>query len=208
MNNKKYTIGYLDEEELWQAQASAKLSSNYNVEIIEVPIPISEIWNQVVDRNLDALIVDYRLFGSGVVAYDGNAVVAEIMKHNEHFPMFIITSYEDDAIKKGDNVLIIKNKDIFTDDNLFEKFSGQLDAIIRVYNEKVKQAKDTIFQINGKQNNGEALSNDEKEKVFKAELFLSEIDKDNSLPSHMFSVGQSQQLQEMIELTQELLGKL
>lgn len=208
MNELKYNIGYLDEEELWQAQAINRFGVEFNVKLIEVPIALSEIWPFIVENELDALIVDFRLFESGEVTFDGAQVVSEIMKHNEHFPMFIMTSYENNAVEQSENVLIIRGKDVLTDDELFEKFVQVLKTYISSYKSKVEKAKATLLEIEQKILAGEETTPSDDEARFRAELFISEIEKDNSMPLNFNSVGHSQQMKEILDMTKTLIEKI
>lgn len=208
MDEFKYNIGYLDEEELWQAQAIKKFGREFNVKLIEVPIALSEIWPFIVENELDAVIVDFRLFESGKVTYDGAQVVSEIMKHNEHFPMFIMTSYENNAVEQSENILIIRGKDALTDDELFEKFVLVLKRTISSYRKKVEEAKATLLEIEQKILAGQETTPSDDVARFKAELLLSEIDKDNSMPMNFNAMGHSHQMKEMLEMTKALVEKL
>lgn len=207
---KKYNIGYLDEEELWQAMAVARFSTEFNVTVVDFPITLDRIWPFIVGKNLDAMIVDFRLYGSGQVSYDGADVVSEIMKHNAHFPIFIMTSYEEDAIEHSENVLIVNGKDVISDqDNAaFDRFTLILKNVIRTYKDKVADAKAKILEIKRKVEAGEILSPADDEALFRAELFLNEIDKDNSLPSNLTSIGYSNQLKELIDKTDSLIKSI
>lgn len=208
MNEFKYNIGYLDEEELWQAQAIRRFGKEFNIKLIEVPIALSGIWPFIVDHELDALIVDFRLFESGKVTYDGAQVVSEIIKHNEHFPMFIMTSYENNAVEQSENVLIIRGKDVLTNDELFEKFTLVLKTSISSYRKKIEKAKTTLLEIEQKILAGEETTPSDDVARFRAELFLSEIDKDNAMPINFNSMGHSQQMKEMLDMTKNLVEKL
>ncbi|MFV0403904.1 MAG: hypothetical protein ACK5KV_08135 [Bacteroides graminisolvens] len=208
MNDFKYNIGYLDEEELWQAQAMQRFGTEFNVKLIEIPISLSDIWTFIVDNELDAMIVDFRLFESGQVTYDGAQVISEIIKHNEHFPMFIMTSYENNAVEQSENVLIIRGKDVLTDDELFEKFSQVLKASISSYRKKVEKAKTDLLEIAQKIRTGGQTTPADDAIRFNAELFLSQINKDNSMPMNLNSMGHSQQMEKMLDMTKDLLKKL
>lgn len=208
MSEKKYNIGYIDEDEICQATARQKLSADFNVVLIDVPFKLEDIWEFVLDNELDALIVDFRLFESGQVPYDGTQVVSEVKKHNEHFPMFIMTSYENDAVEKSDNVLIIRGKEILRDREQLDKFVVVLKASINSYKKKVESAKMTILNIEDKLSKGEILTAAEDAERFKAQLFLIETDKDESFPKNLASLGYSSQLKNVLDKTDELLEKL
>ncbi len=207
----KYNIGYLDEEELWQAIAINKLGSEFNVTVVDFPISLDKIWQFIIDNYIDAIIVDFRLYGSGQVSYTGADVVSEIMKHNKYFHIFIMTAFEKDAIDKSENVLIINGKGVLSEDkgkDALDNFILVLKHVIKSYKDRMENAKATILELHRKSLSGQTLSPEEDEALFHAELFLNETDKDNALPSNLNSIGYSCQLKEIIRKTDNLISEL
>jgi hypothetical protein len=210
MEEVKYKIGYLDEEENWKALVRSKLKDDFCLDLIDIPIALDEIWPYITDNALDALIVDFRLYESGKVSYDGGKVVQEIMKHNTHFPIFIITSYEENALADCENVLIIHGKELFTDgyDSQLNTFKIRLKSVIRIYKAKVEESKKILLELGKKERKNVAITSEDDANRFNAELFLSEIDKDDATPPNLYSIGYSTQLREMLSTAKEIVEKL
>lgn len=204
MTDFKYKIGYLDEDEIWMALVRNKLSPEFDVNLIEIPIALEEIWDYVVEKALDALVVDFQLFDSGKVSYDGNDVVKTITAHNQHFPIIVLTAHENRALDELDNVLIIKGKKVINDAVELPGFVKMLKALINSYKSKLADSQQTILDLQGK----DALTVEEESKLFKAQLFLAETNKDDTISPNQFSIGYSKQLQGLLDTANSLLNEL
>ena len=207
-NNNMFTIGYLDEEEQWKLVFRSSLKSDFNIVLLDLPENVSDIWQIVEQESLDALIVDFRLFESGKVIYNGNDVVKEVRCHNLHLPMFVITSYEDNAIELCEDVFIVRSKNMLTDPQELSIFKKMLSRAINTYNNQISEANATILEINCKLEKGETLSTDEEEKRFRAERFLSELNIPDSFDSNMLTSAYSSQLQSLIDAANKIVDSI
>jgi DNA-binding NtrC family response regulator len=207
-NNKMFTIGYLDEEEQWKLMFRNSLKSDFNIVLLDLPEKVSDIWQIVEKEKLDALIVDFRLFESGKVTYNGNDVVKDIRSHNLHLPMFVITSYEDNAIELCEDVFIVRGKDMLTDTQKISLFKKMLSRAINTYNHQIIEANETVLEINRKLEKGMSLSAEEEEKRFRAERFLAELNIPDSFDSNMLTSAYSSQLQSLIDAANKIVDSI
>ena len=207
-NNNMFTIGYLDEEEQWKLTVRSSLKSDFNIVLLDLPEKTSEIWRIVEEENLDALIVDFRLYESGIVTYNGNDVVKDIRNHNLHLPMFVITSYEDNAIELCEDVFIVRDKEMLTDTQKLSLFKKMLSRAINTYNHQILEANETILELNRKLEKGISLSVEEEEKRFRAERFLAELNIPDSFDSNMLTSAYSSQLQSLIDAANKIVDSI
>ncbi|MEW9924219.1 hypothetical protein AB2T63_03765 [Clostridium butyricum] len=63
---------------------------------IEIKEDINEMLNNVVEHNLDCVIVDYKLSSYTVANYTGIEFAQTLEERVYDFPIFVLTSYEDD----------------------------------------------------------------------------------------------------------------
>lgn len=204
MLNVKFKIGYLDEDEIWMALVRNKLSSEFDICLIDIPITLEGIWEVILDKELDALIVDFQLFDSGKVAFDGNDVVQTITAHNQHFPIIVLTAHENRALDELENVLIIKNKKIINDVEELPNFIKMLNAMIHSYKTKLSDSQQIILELQKKN----CLTELEESRLFNAQRFLAETNKDDTVSTHQFSIGYSKQLQSLLDTANNLLKEL
>lgn len=198
-------VVYIDEETGWQSTAHAALSENYEIVIPEkLPCDISDIWELI--RDTQVAIIDYRLNGDNIVSYTGDDVAREIHKHNKHFPIFIITSFEDNAIQECREVQSIRGKEMFTTPEYLEKLNHMIDSAVSIYDNKKASCEECIRMCQEKIAKGDPLTVVEEADRFDAELYLSELDLDSSARANLISIGTSKELEEMLELARSIVS--
>ena len=199
-------IAYIDEEAGWQSIAYSALSDKYEMLIPEgMPQNISEIWAEVQETQI--AIIDYRLNGNGLVAYTGDDVAREIHKHNKHFPVIIITSFEDNAIQESTEVQVIRGKDMLTSPEMIQRLSYMIDSAVSSYDRRKKESEECILRCQEKVATGTLLTRDEESDRFNAELYISELDLDSSLRQNLiFSPGTLKSLEEMLTLARQIVN--
>ena len=154
-------IVYLDEEAGWQSTVYAVLSSKYEVHIPEsLPHDVSQIWDEICDSQL--AIVDFRLNGDGKLSYTGDDVAREIHKHNKHMPIFIITSFEDNAIQECTEIQFIRGKELFTDPKQESKLFNMIDSAVSIYERRKADCENYIAYCQEKFAKGEPLTTKEE----------------------------------------------
>lgn len=198
-------VVYIDEETGWQSTVHAALSGKYEIEIPEdLPSEVSNIWELI--RDSQVAIIDYRLNGDNLVSYTGDDVAREIHKHNKHFPIFIITSYEDNAIQECTEVQSIRGKEIFTTPESLIKLNHMIDSAVSIYDKKKASCEECIRMCQEKIAKGEILTAAEEADRFDSELYLSELDLDSSARANLISTGTSKDLEEMLALARSIVS--
>ena len=198
-------IVYLDEEAGWQSTVYAVLSSKYEVHIPEsLPHDVSQIWDEICDSQL--AIVDFRLNGDGKLSYTGDDVAREIHKHNKHMPIFIITSFEDNAIQECTEIQFIRGKELFTDPKQESKLFNMIDSAVSIYERRKADCEYYIAYCQEKFAKGEPLTTKEEADKFDAELYISELDLDSSARSNLITTSSSKELEELLSLARTIVA--
>lgn len=201
MEKTNFIIGYLDEEKRWQLTVKDRLTSDFfTISILDLPSTPEQIWGIVLEKKLDALIVDFCLLESGKVNYTGNDIIQAIQQHNRHFPLFIMTSYEHAAFSQCEDVLIIRDKGMFQNDKDLNRFMLTLKRCLDAYYKKENSFRQRLLELN----NMDTLTQLQKEEKFEIELYLSELDLDNSLPLNLLPSGFGESLEDMLKLIKEI----
>ncbi|MCR5036631.1 MAG: hypothetical protein K6A73_04845 [Bacteroidales bacterium] len=204
MDKRNYIVGFLDEEEQWRLTARSGLLPDFKVVVLDLVKTPDQIWDVVREKKLDALIVDFRLFESGEVTYNGNDIIQEVQRHNLHFPLFIMTSYENDAFSHCEDVLIIRDKSMFQNEGELARFKQTLKGHIDSYYKKEEVCRKRLLELNKM----ETLTQPLKEEKYKIELYLSELDLDNSLGLNLLSSGYTESMEEILNLAKDISNSL
>lgn len=198
-------VVYIDEEAGWQSTVYEALSDKYEMLIPEtLPQNVSDIWTEVCDSQI--AIVDYRLNGDGRLGYTGDDVAKEIHKHNKHFPVLIITSFEDNAIQECTEIQIIRGKEMFTDPAQLKKLCYMIDSAIAIYDKRKADSEECIRSLQEKLSKEGVLTAEDEADKFDAELYISELDMDSSARANLISTGTSKQLEEMLGLARSIVS--
>lgn len=203
---EKIRLIYIDEDEAWQSIAYEQLNEDYELHIPQhLPREIVELWSIIMDCNAQAILIDYRLNESGKIHYTGDDVISEIRKHNKHLPMFIITSFEENALIECKEAQIIRDKELLSNSDNLIKLKNIITANVNNYNRRKKVAEETIKQIQHKIAQGESLSINESSDKFEAELYLSELDLDNSVKSDLITKTSNDTLEELLKVARSII---
>lgn len=199
----KIRLVYLDEDEGWQSIAHSRLKNDFQLHIPQyMPDNIEDIWRDVCEFDAQAVLIDYRLNDTGKVSYTGDDVIRELHRHNKHLPMFIITSYEDNALIECKEAQIIRGKELFGD----EKLKSIITANVNNYNSRKSSAEYIIKKFQDKVSKGENLTNEESATKFETELYLSELDLDNSVRSDLITSTSNDTLEELLKVAQSIVN--
>lgn len=203
--SKKYRIGYLDEDEGYQAKFYQAFKNEFDIK--NLPIEninnVYDVLRFINDEELDALVVDYRLADSGQLTFNGDSVVDLINSQKKYFPLVMLTSYAQDAIAHMEDVYIVKDKEeIESSANLFLK---QLETAIDRYQTKIITAENKIKELSEKK----VLSIQEEEELLRLHIFMNEVDPEaNQLPASLLTSSAINNISDLVKESKELLSIL
>lgn len=202
--SKKYRIGYLDEDEGYQAKFYQAFKNEFDIKILPIENinNVYDVLRFINDEELDALVVDYRLADSGQLTFNGDSVVDLINSQKKYFPLVMLTSYAQDAIAHMEDVYIVKDKEeIESSANLFLK---QLETAIDRYQTKIITAENKIKELSEK-----VLSIQEEEELLRLHIFMNEVDPEaNQLPASLLTSSAINNISDLVKESKELLSIL
>ena len=203
--SKKYRIGYLDEDEGYQAKFYQAFKNEFDIKILPIENinNVYDVLRFINDVELDALVVYYRLADSGQLTFNGDSVVDLINSQKKYFPLVMLTSYAQDAIAHMEDVYIVKDKEeIESSANLFLK---QLETAIDRYQTKIITAENKIKELSEKK----VLSIQEEEGLLRLHIFMNEVDPEaNQLPASLLTSSAINNISDLVKESKELLSIL
>lgn len=86
---------------------------------IDLKNTLEEMLEEIIEKKVDALLIDYKLSSQKNVSYTGVSLAKEIENTMEGFPIFILTAYEDDLYTQEvfNAYQIVDASDYFNNDN-------------------------------------------------------------------------------------------
>jgi hypothetical protein len=206
----KYTVAYIDEvdSDIRSFKRSVLLRSTEKFDVISYkPRPsINETISEIFENHIDAIVADFRLSEEDpLVHYNGSDVIREILNIRIDFPVFILTSFEDDAIDKGFDVNIVyEKKDIQESSKFFEKVIIQ----IKKHKAKIELAEVRLIELLKKQNEGEITYLEEEELITLDSFIEKTLDRKSSIPNNFKCNSNSERLNKLIDKTDELINEI
>ena len=202
----KIRLIYWDEEPSWQSQVHAALNEYFELIIPEeLPLDLQSLWSTVLEYGAQAIVVDYRLNGSGIVSYTGDEVIREIHRHNKHLPAFIITSFEENAIVECREAQIIRGKELITKADETSKLVNIITSGVNRYEIQKNSAEGVLIKLEDKLSKGISLSDSDELNKFEAEMYLAELDMDSGARNQMITIGSERNLIKMLALAREIV---
>lgn len=202
----KFKIAYIDEDQT-DTRRFQRFSYNFFDVIPIIPKDsIDDTCNEILESNVDAIISDFDFSEQlSTVHYDGTDLISLFLKKREGFPVFILTSYEDDAISKGEDVNIIYEKKEIDEG---EKFLERVKAQIEKYKHKLEADENRLLDLiaESKKRNLDAIEREElaelDSKIEKA------LDKESRIPNILRDDKEASELSELLKKVDELAKKL
>jgi hypothetical protein len=202
----KFKIAYIDED-----QSDIRRFQRFSYNFFEVvPIipkdSIEETCNDIIESHVDAIVSDFEFAEQiSTVHYDGTDLVSLFLKKREGFPVFILTSYEDDAISKGEDVNIIYEKKEMDEG---EQFLERVKAQIEKYKHKLETNEKRLLELisESKKRKLDALEREElaelDSKIEKA------LDKESRISNILREDKEASELSELLKKVDELAKSL
>ena len=202
----KFKVAYIDEDESDIRRFQRFADDFFNV----IPlIPDREIGNTVFsifEHNVDAIIADFELSEQNVsIHYNGAELIRFVLEEREHFPVFILTSYEEDAVSQGDDVNIVYEKNIMNDG---ETFLTKVKSQIEKYIHRLDEAENRILELTEKSKTV-TLDVFEEEELFKLDAMIEKaFDKKSKIPEHLRKANDSDELIELLKKVDNLTKRI
>lgn len=205
----KPRIAYIDESPA-DTRRFQRFSYNY-FEVIPI-IPkddIEETCAEILESHVDGVISDFEFSEQlSTVHYDGTNLISLFLKKREGFPVFILTSFEDDAISKGEDVNIIYEKKEMDEGEKGEKFLERVKAQIEKYKHKIQADETRLLQLIAisKERSLDAF---EKQELGELDSKIEKaLDKESQIPNILRDDKEAADLSELLKKVDELAKKL
>lgn len=217
-----YKILFIDEQkgdidDFKDYVEAANSKENISVDA-EYPLEdINEMIQLVIKHNPDAIVTDFMLneYKEDIdynVPYNGVQLVREFMSIREGFPCFVMTSFDDNAIKESEDVNMVYIKDILHGSE--RKTQAKANFLVRVesqilhYKSKIQNAETEVLRLLQLRSKGKATMEEENELIRLDHFLEVSIDKKSSMPAEFKSLSNTNKLEAMMSKVDELLKKV
>lgn len=186
--------------------------------VTQLPLgDLNEMLDCIIKINPDAIITDFKLNESREsinynVPYNGTELVQAFQSIRDSFPCFVMTAFDDLAIKESEDVNIVYIKNILYKDEKESKARAQfLDRVfcqINHYKSRIKDAENELQKLIKLRQLGQADINDEKRLIELDHFLENSIDKRSSIPEEFKTLSNSDKLSDLISAVDKLLDEI
>jgi hypothetical protein len=205
----KFKVAYVDEAEP-DIRRFQRFAYNYFEVVPFVPKEsIEETCNEILESHVAAVISDFEFSEQlSNIHYDGTDLVSLILKKRENFPVFILTSFEDDAVSKGEDVNIIYEKKEMDEGEKGEKFLERVKAQIEKYKHKLDVYENRLLELIS-ESKRRKLDAFEKQELAELDSKIEKaLDKESQIPNVLRDDKEADELAELLKKVDELVQKL
>lgn len=184
-------------------------------------LPLSEkeeMIEQIIKIAPDALITDFRLNEMKRdidynVPYNGVELVEEFQSIRNHFPCFVLTALDDEAVGQSNDVNIVYVKNIIYNQEVAEgkakaKFLDRVIIQIEHYKSKIENAKNELSDLVKIRESGNADIEIENRIIFLDSFIEKSIDARNLIPPEFKTLSNANRLDNILDKVDILLNKL
>ena len=208
----QYKILYVDEVESERNRFLRYIHKNddekeFLTEALEPDAKLEKFLERILNDNYDAIITDHKLSEANPhVQYDGLELVEAILKSRIDFPCFVLTSFDDDAVRDGDDVNIVYIKGLMTnEEGHLAKFIYKIKNQIKHHRKKTDNAKAELKEILKK----DYLNASDESRLIELDTYLERTTNiKSSIPPQLKSSTNLSELHKMIDNTDQLLAEL
>lgn len=204
-------LGYLDEDKGNRNTFYRVFKKDFEVIMLDdnTRLNSADMVLDEIDRlELDVLAVDFRLADGGWVAFNGDEVVRVIWNRRRYFPVFMLTSYVNNALEKMDNVFLVNDKDCLSNNDSISLLKKQISSSVETYHRIIREKEDQLKQLVEKQKAGE-LTDKEEIDLLALNVEMNNIDPgSNPMSPDMMQTKSITDLHEMVDLARTLLKSI
>lgn len=205
-------LGYLDEKKGNRNTFYRIFKNDFEVVMLDdfaKVFTLDMLLKEIERKGIEVLAVDYKLSESGDVEYDGDQVLEIINDRKRYFPVFLMTSYVDAAIKRVNNAFLVNDKEGLNNPETVELLKEQIKGSVESYKRIVANIEQRVRDLEAKQDSGEGLSNEEETELLDLHVELNKIDPAaNPLSPDKMQTTAIKDLRNVVSLSEEILKSL
>ena len=200
-----YKIAYIDESERDRHDFQdyvkyAPNSADFVLDALE-PLPnLKEFAQILIESHYQAVVIDFDLSEKNrLIHYKGSDLANEILAIRESFPVFVLTSYEDAALMKVDDVNQVYDKKsiVHKEDNLFlERIKYQ----IKKFEQRITEAENRLLELTNLSKKRPLDVYEEEELIRLDSRIEKSLNKGNKIPDNIKTLSSEKRLDKIIEL--------
>jgi len=205
-----YKVAYIDEVDVdirsFKRSVFLRANTKFEVIVVKPKDDIDETVKEILSSSVDAVVSDFKLSEEApTVHYNGSDIIKAILKIREDFPVFILTSFEQDAEDKGSDVNIVYEKvEVQESPKFFDKVVLQ----IKKHKAKIESAEIRIIELKKQQQYSSLTMSEEQELLDLDSIVSKSLDKRGFIKEDIRVSSNTDRLQELIKKADDIIDAI
>ena len=185
MEETKYKLGILDEYQGDIDDLLLFFENDFEMKVIELSNKQDKVINNILEANLDAIAIDYKLMEHNTkIGFNGDVIYNSLIDRLYDFPASILTNFVPDASKSSirDEFKIISKRWMKAGSNEGNELIEKIKHSITKYKKRLDDAEKELLGLIDKKTKNK-LTGKEEERLIELDTMLEKtIDKKDSIP--------------------------
>lgn len=216
-----YKVLFIDEEQETFDYFNDYVDHSSTKDVIEVitQFPLEdfeEMIQLILNTNPDAIITDFMLneIKEDIkynIPYNGVELMEEFLQIREGFPFFVLTSFDDLAINKSNDVNKVYIKNLLHNKEETKAKANFIDRVVSQitnYKSRIDSYENELLDLIELRNEGKASIDIEKRIIELDDLLEKAIDKRSIIPIEFKELSNFKSLEQMLSKVDELINKV
>lgn len=209
----KHKIAYIDESRDEIMRFQRQVYESLDVEVFYPKEDMDFFIEELLNSGVEAFVSDFHLghYREDVnvnINYTGGDLIERLLAIRERYPCFVLTSFDNDAVERMNDVNYVYSKQLLTDTKQVRIFIKKVIAQIEHYSQNINDASARFFDLLDRSANRK-LTEEEENQLLELDSFLERtLSQKSALPKERKNQLVIEEITKLLSSTNDLIQML